>query len=91
MTSAVNVCAAVCSLLLVVWCGMQMAPRASRASIDRLGAVCFVALGVTSAVTFRMLVVAPSAARGPLPVFVFLGVPIGFALGWLSWRLARTS
>jgi hypothetical protein len=40
-------------------------------------------------VTFRLLVTAPVAERGPLPFFVFLGAPIGLFLGWLSFRLAR--
>lgn len=88
MLTVVNVCAGVCSALLLAWIVLQWWPRAGHAA-DRAGSACFFALGVTSVVALRALVVAPPAERGPLPVFVFLGAPIGFFLAWLSWRLAR--
>ncbi|MEZ5965914.1 MAG: hypothetical protein R3F56_18915 [Planctomycetota bacterium] len=90
MPTAVNLCAGVCTLLLAVWVVLQLAPPRPRFAIDRLGAACYLALGVTSIVTFRMLVVAPPEQRGPLPVFVFLGAPMGLVLAWLSWRLPRS-
>ena len=80
--------ASLSTLLLLAWIALDLL-HARIALADRACSACFVALGVTSVLTFRCLVVGEGASRGALPFFVFLGAPIGFGLGWLAWRMAR--
>lgn len=82
-------CASLCSILLAGWIVLEITSRARPAVVDRACGACLLALGVTSVVAFRSLVVLPSG-RGPLPLFVFLGAPVGFYLAWLAFRMART-
>lgn len=89
MFTVVLTCAGACTILLLVWIGLEASPLARTRTTDRACAACYLALAVTSVVLFRHLVVEPVAGRGPLPMFVFLGAPIGVGLAWLAWRLAR--
>ncbi len=84
----VTLCVSVCSILLLAWIVLEVAPRAGQALVDRVCGACFAALAVTSVVVFAHLVTSPASSRGPIPFFVFFGAPIGLYLAWLSFRLA---
>ncbi len=91
MDSTVIGCAVGCSALLVVWLLLSAWPGSARFAslLDRVCAANFAVQALTSVVVFRYLVVHAGPQSGPLPVFVFLGAPIGGYLAWLGWRLAR--
>lgn len=91
MHDLVVACAWLCSALLAVWLVLSVLPLrgAKSAWVDRLCAANFAAQALTSVVAFRYLVTLSGPGSGPLPVFVFLGAPIGLYLAWLGVRMGR--
>jgi hypothetical protein len=87
MQDAAVVGASAASLALGAWVVLGITGAGARL-LDRLAAATFVLLAVTSLCLFRVVVVEATQTSGPLPFFVFLGVPLGGVLGWLCWRIA---
>jgi hypothetical protein len=86
------VCAGLASACLGVWALLAaVGGRDSAAArrIDLAGAATFGSLALAALVLLRMVVELSSRESGPLPVFVFLGVPLGLGLAWLTLRLGR--
>ncbi len=87
------ICAGLASVLVVLWVLLAVmggrSPRQAR-RVDLVAAATFAALALASLALFRLVVVEASREHGPLPFFVFLGVPIGGWLAWVTVRLARS-
>lgn len=86
------VCAGVATACLLVWITLATVGGRGATALRRVevaASATYGALAIASLVLFRMVVTLASRESGPLPVFVFLGVPLGLGLAWLTLRLGH--
>lgn len=84
------VCAGVATICLLVWIAFATVGGGgadARRRVEVAASVTFGAIAIASLALFRLVVTQASRESGPLPIFVFFGVPLGLGLAWLTLRL----
>jgi len=86
------VCAGVATTCLLAWIALAATGGrgvVARRRVEVAASATFGAIAIASLALFRMVVTLSSRESGPLPIFVFFGVPLGLGLAWLTLRLGR--